>query len=213
MATLTTHRFASTLLAGWVAIAGCRTDPPADPPPPASTIPQDDAKQAIPEEPPTPETPAERTKRLNREADLRAGLDPDKPLAKWDLSAMSAEPKASVPCTSGTAGQLQIEVAGKPPQTATHAELAAGPAAWTPAIGRLETRLVVRVSALVSGGTGPLTAVSCTGETIEIPGDQLNAADRWVLVLNQRQELKLVDLVSSPGGKAPAARHVTVLRR
>lgn len=192
-------------------MTGCGTPPPGDGTPADAT--QDDVPQDVVAKPIASETPAERTARLNREADLRAGLDPNKPLAKWDLSAVTAPSPPAAPCTTGTAGQLEITLAGKPILSTTHAELAAGPAAWTPAVARLEGRTVVRVAALVSDGTGPLTAVSCTGETFDVPADQLATPDRWVLVLNPREELKLVDLQTSPGAKKPAARHVTVLRR
>lgn len=164
---------------------------------------------------PAGETDAERTERLNREADRRAGLAPGQSLPAWDLAPMAATGPTKAPksCVVGARGALVVEAPSALGPGGALSDLEAGPAGLTLTAGRHQGARALQLATLVGPGDGPVTVRSCSGGSMEIAADQLSPDDRWLLVLNNRGSLKLIDRSQGERADKAVARDVTALGR
>ena len=205
-------------LVGWVWLTSCSVGP-AGPPAPAPAAPAASAASAPAAPSPSAKTESTeaRRERLFREADLRAGLDPDRGLTPWhsepglrDDERARAAASAS-PCVAGQAGLLRLDLSDGPggaPIDLAHAVALAGPARVELKGGRHAGEPAVSLSRLAPGVVALST---CNGERVTLDPTQLAEPDRLVLVRNQRDQLKLVDRLDDQGGRAPLVKDVTVL--
>jgi len=159
------------------------------------------------------ETAEERKARLYREADLRAGLEPGKPLPKWDLSSMKSAVEEPEACVVGTHGRLEITGGAEGFVGGELDVLEQSEAVVELTDGRHRTDRVLGVARLVGATTSDVIAVNCRGVEAVIPASELTPDDRWVVVRNQRKELKLLDRGRAEGKDKPVLRHVTAFRR
>ncbi len=181
-----------------------------DPSPPPPAAPQGEASPARA----TPETAEARRERLFREADLRAGVDPDQGLKPWrrgpglggDQGAKAAAQPA--PCLAGQTGALRIEAVDAAPLYLSVDDAFAGPARVDLQTGRHAGEPALSLARLMPG---VVALSSCKGQRQALDPALLAEPDRLLLVRNQRGQVKLIDARDDQGGRAPLQRDVTVL--
>lgn len=179
---------------------------------PAPSAPAELSPQAEAE--PETETPEARTARLNRAADIAAGIDPDQPLPKWTMPSRTANVVPSKPsCEVGVQGVLRVEGVGVTGRSESYEVLLGGGAAISTKHGRETLQRVVSLGRLVPDPQRALEVVSCEGTVLAIPAGSAAADAAWVLTENKRGMLKLMDWREGQDGRQPAARNVTMLRQ
>ena len=167
----------------------------------------------------TKETKAERTARLNRAADIRAGIDPDKPLPKWQAinfgksKSDNAHPEMNIDCKVGKMGEVEVQHAGKTVSQTGLDALLAGEQAISVQLTQDKTVTVLSVARLAPKKNKTVEAVSCDGTVIEIPGNTLSSDTAWVLMKNKKGFLKLLDWRETQKPTQPKGRGITVLRQ
>ena len=178
-------------------LIACTTEP--TPPPAAPSEPTPAAE-------PRAETPEERRERLFREADIRAGIDPDKPLPKWDLSGIPQTPPPRPTCKLGTSAALRVERPSTTAEEKSAEEWLKHEGAIALTEGRHKGQPALPISVLFPDGTPP-TAIECAGNGVVVEGDR----SQWLLVTNRNGQFKLID--NRSGGFKSALRDVTMLRQ
>lgn len=147
--------------------------------------------------------------------------DKNVPLPAWRL----VEPEGGQPgtadnqqrhqapaCAQGRVGWLRVERPGQPPEELAIDTLGAHPQARPVGVGRHAESAALPLSELL--GTGErLTVWPCQGEGLTLSAAELRARPgRHLLVVGNRELVKLLDLDAPNGDRVPQVRGATVVR-
>jgi|GEM_PF-6764530 len=161
---------------------------------------------------PEPETPEARRARLNREADLRAGIDPDQPFPEWNLTT-APPPEPDTTCVVGDLHHLEVVVGVAAPVRTAVVDLEQGPMQVALPDGLSTRHAALSVARLTVGATGDVLATACDGGTLRVSAGELADEQRWLLSRNKKDQLKLMDTLAADNPVRPQLRAVTRLER